>query len=647
MSSQRSNRDGAAVAPLSDVFRPDAAKLASDLLPLSDIVCLLLLAWGGALLYSHGSAALHLAPLAYGEAARSAPFAMVLAPFILYDRHFGAVASRGASAALVRSFCLRFAIFAGVVLALGAVGQTQGEAPLRWLALWFSAVLLSTALTRTLLARHVRRLQRTGAQAEVIAEVGAGPVADRLVHALRSARPESIELLGIFDDHPPPAGHAAAPPVGTIAQLIELGKTRRIDWIVLTLPPTATQRLQATVQRLKSLSAPIGLCPQSIGLATLDPAVHLVGDSVPVNLLADRPIKHWNADARSDGDWLPRWILTLAMLPPLAFRAMATSWRARTANRAPRASTRASLQFDDYGLDRFAQVARDFGHERYGYAVTPNADHIIRLHESAAFRSLYASASYILLDSRFVSRILSFTKGIRLPVCTGSDLTEKLLSEVVLPDDALVLIGGRPDQAQRLRERFGLRRLWHLNPPMGFIRNPAEVEACLRFIESHSPFRFCLLAIGAPQQEEIAQRLKYRNVARGLALCIGASINFLTGDERRAPRWMRRSGLEWSYRLLQAPGRMARRYLVRGPRVFGILGRADILLRPVADPERPRAALPLAAASRYPACGSARLTASVSAVLARAARQSMAPGIGESRGQERPSTFDGRSQRLD
>jgi exopolysaccharide biosynthesis WecB/TagA/CpsF family protein len=209
---------------------------------------------------------------------------------------------------------------------------------------------------------------------------------------------------------------------------------------------------------------------------------------------------------------------------------------------------------------------------------------MIRLHDDASFRALYAAANYILLDSRFLSHVLRITKGIRLPVCTGSDMTARLFAEVISPDDALVLIGGSDAQARKLSERYGLRSLAHFNPPMGFIHDPEAVEACLRFIEAHSPFRFCLLAVGAPQQEAVAQQLKARGNVRGLALCIGASINFLTGDERRAPLWMQRYGMEWLFRLIQAPGRMAKRYLVRGPRVFGLLYNAEIVLRKVSTP---------------------------------------------------------------
>jgi exopolysaccharide biosynthesis WecB/TagA/CpsF family protein len=76
----------------------------------------------------------------------------------------------------------------------------------------------------------------------------------------------------------------------------------------------------------------------------------------------------------------------------------------------------------------------------------------------------------------------------------------------------------------------------------------------------------------------IAHRLQARGKARGLALCVGAALNFLTGAERRAPRWMQRLALEWLYRLLQDPRRLARRYLVRGPRVLGYLLRGKLLL---------------------------------------------------------------------
>ncbi len=249
----------------------------------------------------------------------------------------------------------------------------------------------------------------------------------------------------------------------------------------------------------------------------------------------------------------------------------------------PAAAPTVSCPVDDFDLQRFTAIAAGFGDRRFGFVVTPNADHLLRLHDDPAFRSVYAQAAYVLMDSRLISHVLRFWRGVELPVCAGSDLVAALFDKVITPDDGLVLVGGSEEQAEKLRAKYGLKRLAHFNPPMGFIKDPVAVEECLRFVEDHSPFRFCLLAVGAPQQEIIAQKLRERRMARGLALCIGASVNFITGQEKRAPMWMRRCGLEWLFRLLQSPRRLASRYLVRGPRIFQLLPKMQFILRPASN----------------------------------------------------------------
>lgn len=242
---------------------------------------------------------------------------------------------------------------------------------------------------------------------------------------------------------------------------------------------------------------------------------------------------------------------------------------------------------DDHDVDSFAPVAAQFGQDRYGYVVTPNADHLIRWHQYASFRHYYAGAAYVLFDSRFVAALMRLINGDRLTVCPGSDLTARLLSSVIEPQDRIVMIGGEASQARRLEQIYGLRDLQHFNPPMGFADDPAAVDQCLAFIERHSPFRFCLLAVGSPRSEMLAHALRERGRARGLALCIGASVNFLTGEETRAPPWMQRLCLEWLFRLTQDPSRLAHRYLIRGPRVFPLIRRTRLIKRAPAPPGVP------------------------------------------------------------
>jgi exopolysaccharide biosynthesis WecB/TagA/CpsF family protein len=231
-----------------------------------------------------------------------------------------------------------------------------------------------------------------------------------------------------------------------------------------------------------------------------------------------------------------------------------------------------SLSLDDYDLQGALSVMAGYGQSSFDFVVTPNVDHVIRYCDDAHFRELYGQARYVLLDSRLLAGILKLTRRQQLKVCTGSDLTAALFS-VIAAHDRIVLIGSSARQAEQLAQRFGLRELHHYDPPMGFVRDPVAIEQALQFVEAHSPFRFCFLAVGSPQQEVLATELKRRGVARGLGLCIGASINFMTGVEERAPLWMQRLNLEWLYRLLQDPGRMAKRYLWRGPRIFALLPR--------------------------------------------------------------------------
>ena len=564
--------------------------MASRLMMLLDVLCIGIAAQLATLLHSQGPQPLTLGH--WSAEALAVWGAALLAPFILHDRRFATRGPRELPLVSAARHLLRVTLLAVLFAAMAAASEQLADFAPSWLATWLVASLLTTSLTRVAIEGDVAQLRRSGALNEAIAVVGAGAIADSLVHELRQPRQQGVELLGVFDDTPAAAGSTAL--AGTVAQLIELGKTRKIDWIVLTLPAASEHVLKAMVQRLKALAVPIALCPQHIGSFGTQQSFELVAGSVAVAVLATRPMRRrWDALRIAAQGLLPRWVVTLGLLPLEAVEAGMNRVAAARRSRATRRATPLTFQFDRYDLEAFTAVASRFGQDSYAYVVTPNADHLIRLHEDAAFRDLYAQANYVLLDSRFIAHILRVAKGITLPVCTGSDLTARLFADVIEPDDPLVLIGGSTEQAQKLAQRYGLRNLAHFNPPMGFIRDPVAVQECLRFIESHSPFRFCLLAVGAPQQEAIAQQLQARGNARGMALCIGASINFLTGEERRAPLWMQRAGVEWLYRLLQAPDRMARRYLVRGPRVFGLLRQARIVLRP-----RPTAVLRLVPASQ-------------------------------------------------
>jgi len=206
----------------------------------------------------------------------------------------------------------------------------------------------------------------------------------------------------------------------------------------------------------------------------------------------------------------------------------------------------------------------------FKYVVTPNVQHMVRLLENpAAVQPLYEDAWLVFCDSRVLSRMAWFSK-LDLPVVTGSDLTARLIECAGEQRLTIALIGPTDAARVALESRYpGLSVVVH-TPPMGFIKLDHEVQKCVDFVvKTQAPLVF--LAVGMPQQEMVARLVADHPQARGVGLCIGASIDFLIGKQHRAPVWVQKAGLEWLYRLLSDPRRLASRYLIECPRIFYLM----------------------------------------------------------------------------
>jgi exopolysaccharide biosynthesis WecB/TagA/CpsF family protein len=203
----------------------------------------------------------------------------------------------------------------------------------------------------------------------------------------------------------------------------------------------------------------------------------------------------------------------------------------------------------------------------YAYVVTPNVDHMIRLADSpVAVRRAYEEADLKLCDSRVLARLAGMV-GIDLTVVPGSDMTADLFRTGLHGGDRVCLIGGKPGDGARLEALYpGITVIQHC-PPMG-LRNDPMARAAAVDAAVAAQARVTLFAVGSPQQELLANEMAARPDARGTGLCIGASTDFLLGTQRRAPRLVQRLSMEWSWRLLTDPRRLAHRYLVEGPVIF-------------------------------------------------------------------------------
>jgi N-acetylglucosaminyldiphosphoundecaprenol N-acetyl-beta-D-mannosaminyltransferase len=224
------------------------------------------------------------------------------------------------------------------------------------------------------------------------------------------------------------------------------------------------------------------------------------------------------------------------------------------------------LRFDNLTWgDVCLEVARRVRERDLGYIVTPNVDHLCMLRRSERFRQVYAGAAMVLADGVpviFASSLLGKPLKAKL---SGSDMVPVLCEAAAREGFSVFFLGAAPGVAERaarnLREHFpGLDVAGCYSPPMGFDTDPAQNEEAVRRVRE-SGAAVCLVAIGAPRQEYWMQA-NQRATGVPVMAGIGAALDFVAGEKRRAPLWMQRAGLEWVHRLLSEPRRLWKRYLV-------------------------------------------------------------------------------------
>jgi len=123
--------------------------------------------------------------------------------------------------------------------------------------------------------------------------------------------------------------------------------------------------------------------------------------------------------------------------------------------------------------------------------------------------------------------------------------------------------------AARMQERFsGLHIVGTYTPPFRPLSDQ-EDQAIVEQINAAEP-DIVWVGLSTPKQERWMAQLVGR-VNAPVFVGVGAAFDFHAGLKRQAPCWMQRSGLEWVFRLITEPQRLAWRYLKNNPRfVFRI-----------------------------------------------------------------------------
>lgn len=200
------------------------------------------------------------------------------------------------------------------------------------------------------------------------------------------------------------------------------------------------------------------------------------------------------------------------------------------------------------------------------YVVTPNVDHVVMYQKRADLRDAYSTAGLITADGKPVV-MASKLVGRGLPECVaGSDLVPKLFDSTQNWSESLrvFMLGAGRGVAERAAQNVHAK--WSkvqvvgtYSPPIGFEKNPEENERILRMISDAKP-DLLVVGLGAPKQELWVHKNR-EQIEASATLCVGATIDFLAGEKKRAPVWLRKLSLEWLHRMLSEPKRLGPRYL--------------------------------------------------------------------------------------
>lgn len=156
----------------------------------------------------------------------------------------------------------------------------------------------------------------------------------------------------------------------------------------------------------------------------------------------------------------------------------------------------------------------------------------------------------------------------------GSTLIDRLCKRKAACPLTVFFMGGKERVAQEAcrkvnRRRGGLRAVGHYNPGFGPLTAPPFCDG-VRAVNTASP-DLLVVALGALRGQSWIEQHR-RTLDAGLVSHLGAAVDFLAGNERRAPRWLQRAGLEWLWRSYQRPA-LLHRYAADFFRLLKLLAR--------------------------------------------------------------------------
>jgi len=234
---------------------------------------------------------------------------------------------------------------------------------------------------------------------------------------------------------------------------------------------------------------------------------------------------------------------------------------------------------DMTGLVRAMRARIDLGAAAPGtFVVFRDAHGVVRAHEDHQLRAAHEAAYLICPDGRPLYWLGRLRGAVGVRQVPGIESVEAVCRAGLSEGWRHYFLGGGEGVAQKLaatlRDRLpGLEIAGIETPPFRAMTADETFEMRVRIRQSGAQVLW--IGLGTPKQE-LFMAEHAPHLPGTVAMGVGAAFDVLTGRIARAPRWMSRFGLEWLYRLMREPRRLAWRYARTIPR-FTILVLRDAL----------------------------------------------------------------------
>lgn len=208
------------------------------------------------------------------------------------------------------------------------------------------------------------------------------------------------------------------------------------------------------------------------------------------------------------------------------------------------------------------------------HLVSLNVDQVIKIESNPEFKKVVDEAKLVITDGTPIIWISKLFKKPIVEKIPGPYLAEEILNHASLCGYKVFLLGAKQGVAAHaadlmMQKYKGLKIVGTYSPPFGFEKNLEEIEHMNSLLQdSHADI--VIVGLGAPKQEFFVYNNKEK-YGIPISMSLGAAIDFMAGNVKRAPERMNKYGLEWLYRFLLEPKRLFKRYFIDDMKIIRLI----------------------------------------------------------------------------